>query len=221
MDQFIENFLGYKGFGPPFDSQKVPIEKINKFKNHLPDKLLEYWQTYGWSGYAKGLFWTVDPGEWEDELEEWIGDTPFMEQDAYHVIGRTAFGELILWGKKTGQSLKVVTSWGMIFPRFDLQNFARDGADKALQLFFSSSSRNGFDHNDDQGKPLFERALKKLGTLDYRTMYGFVPALALGGSPKLENLQKLDAHVHLSILSQSTERKIMRDIAADVRNMKK
>jgi hypothetical protein len=49
-------------------------------------------------------------------------------------------------------------------------------------------------------------------------MYGFVPMLSMGGSPKLESLQKLDAHVHLSILAQSTERQIMRDIAKDVRD---
>ena len=66
-------------------------------------------------------------------------------------------------------------------------------------------------------KPLFNRALEKLGPLDHDTMYGFVPALALSGSPKLENLQKLDAHVHLDILSQLGERRIMRDIAADAR----
>lgn len=47
-------------------------------------------------------------------------------------------------------------------------------------------------------------------------MYGFVPALVMGGSPKLENLQKLDAHVHLDILAQMGEKKIMRDIGAEV-----
>jgi hypothetical protein len=39
----------------------------------------------------------------------------------------------------------------------------------------------------------------------------------LGGSPRLENLQKLDAHVHLSILAQSTKIQIMRDINDDAR----
>ena len=56
MDQFMENFLGYEGFAPPFASRKVPEAKIEKFRGRLPDKLLEYWQAYGWCGYAKGLF---------------------------------------------------------------------------------------------------------------------------------------------------------------------
>ena len=219
MDQFMKNFLDYEGFGPPFASCSVPRAKIEQFRGRLPDKLLEYWQEYGWCGYAKGLFWTVDPDEWEDELETWLGDTPFIESDAYYVIRRTAFGGLILWGEKTGQSIKVNTAWGMIFPSFNEAEFKKDGPDLSLQLFFSSFSKDRIDLLDEDGGRLFERALKKLGPLDHDTMYGFVPALALGGGPKLENLQKLDVHVHLNILSQLTERKIMRDIAADARAM--
>lgn len=218
MDEYMEDFLGYAQFGPLFARRDVPPEKIAKFRGKLPDKLLEYWQVYGWCGYAQGLFWTVDPDEWEDELDAWIGDTEFMERDAYYVIARTAFGELILWGEKTGQSLKVMTAYGMIFPHFDEKEFQEDGPDLTLQLFFASTSRRSYDMNDADGKPLFDRALAKLGVLDHNTMYGFVPALPLGGEPKLEHLQKLDAHVHLDILSQMAEPTIMRDIAKDVRD---
>ena len=87
-----------------------------------------------------------------------------------------------------------------------------------MQLFFGSISRKSFDTNDENEKPLFERALAKLGPLDHDTMYGFVPALALGGKAMLDNLQKLDAHVHLNIIAQVTERQIMRDIAKDARD---
>jgi hypothetical protein len=218
MDRFIERFLNDKKFGPAISSRPVPTEKIEKYKGKLPDKLLDYWQAYGWCGYAGGLLWTVDPDEWDNELEDWIGDTEFMEQDAYHVIARTAFGELILWGERTGQSLKVLTAWGMIFPSFDEEEFAADGPDLTLQLFFSSSSKDAYDTKDENGAPLFDRALGKLGVLDHDTMYGYVPALGLGGKAMLDNLQKLDAHVHLNIIAQATERQIMRDIAKDARD---
>jgi hypothetical protein len=213
MDQFMENFLGFEGFGPPISRRDVPPEKIEKFRGKLPDKLLEYWQVYGWCGYAKGLLWTVDPDEWDDTLEDWIGDTPFMEKDAYYVIARSAFGGLVFWGTHTGQSLQVTTPYGWVYPSFDPEAFARRGPDKELQLFFSSASRSAFDLNDPEEKPLFERALEKLGPLDHDTLYGFVPALALGGEPRLERLQKLDAHVHLNILSQLVELQVMPDLA--------
>jgi hypothetical protein len=213
VDKYMQNFLEYEQFGPPIQPRPVPPEKLERFRGALPDKLLEYWQHYGWCGYAKGLFWTVDPDEWEDELEAWIGDTPFMERDAFYVIGRTAFGELILWGNSTGQSLKIVPAFGAAYPAFNQERYQKNGPDFAIQLFFSSSSRELFDIEDEQGQPIFERAIEKLGPLDHDTMYGFVPALALGGKPSLDRLQKLDAHVHLSILSQVTELKVMADVA--------
>ncbi|KAA0079283.1 DUF1851 domain-containing protein [Paraburkholderia sp. T12-10] len=218
MDQFMENFMGFKGFGPSLAKRDVPQEKIEKFRGKLPDQLLNYWQEYGWCGYADGLFWTVDPDEWEDALDAWIGDTEFMERDAYYVIGRTAFGELILWGETTGQSLKILTAYGMIFPSFDAEEFKEDGPDLTVRLFFSSCTKEGFDLLDKERNPLFNRALEKLGRLDHDTMYGFVPALALGGESTLDRLQKLDAHVHLDIISQMSERHVMRDIGRDARN---
>jgi hypothetical protein len=44
-------------------------------------------------------------------------------------------------------------------------------------------------------------------------MYGFVPALALGGEASLDRLQKLKAQAHLDILSQVTELQVMADVA--------
>jgi hypothetical protein len=211
-------FLNDEGFGPAIERQDVPPEKIEKFRGKLPDKLLEYWQQYGWCGYANGLLWTVDPDEWEGELESWIGDTSFMEQDSFYVIARSAFGELVLWGTKTGQSLKVVPIYGGIFPAFDIEKFQRRGPDKALQLFFGSASRDVYDLNDDNKCSLFDQALAKLGPLDHGTMYGFVPALALDGRVSVDRLQKLDAHVHLDILSQVTERQIFADVAQAIKN---
>lgn len=213
MGRFIETFLSDEGFGPAIDHRSVHAEKLEKFRDKLPDKLFEHWQLYGWCGYAKGLFWTVDPDEWEDELDAWIGDTPFMEQDSFYVIARSAFWELILWGTNTGQSLKVVPIYGGIFPSFDAEKFQRRGPDKALQLFFGSASRATYDLEDDNKQSLFEQALKKLGPLSHDTVYGFVPVLALGGDLTVDRLQKLEAHVHLDILSQVAERQVFDDVA--------
>lgn len=214
MDRFFDNFYNFEKFGPAIDARKPTNHALHKYQGRLPNKLLEYWQLYGWCGYANGLFWIVDPSEWEDILDAWIGETPFCEMDAYHVIARSAFGDLFLWGEKTGASLHIISPWGMIFPPFQPDLFEKWGPDLSLQLFFSSNSRDSMNMKDHLNKPLFERALKKLGPLDHNTMYGFVPALALSGKPQLEHLQKLDAKVHLEILAQITPRRIMQDIVA-------
>ncbi|WP_406610081.1 GAD-like domain-containing protein [Agarivorans sp. JK6] len=211
MDKYFSNFYDYEEFGPAEKSQHVPIETINKFKGKLPDKLLEYWQKYGWCSYAKGLFWTVNPEEWEPVLEAWIGNTEFMEKDAYHIIARSAFGELLFWGENTGHSLSINPIYGLVFPSFNT-SYERAKEDLELQLFFSSSSKDEFDIEDDSEEPMFDEALEVLGELEPDTMYGFVPALALGGQAKLENLQKVSAIEHLVILAGLSEKKVMLDV---------
>lgn len=46
----------------------------------------------------------------------------------------------------------------------------------------------------------FERARSKLGALEPHEIYGFEPAIVLGGKVLLENLAKVHATVHLTLL---------------------
>jgi hypothetical protein len=80
------------------DKRYVPLSSIERYRGKLPDQLLAYWEENGWCGYADGLFWTVNPQDYEAALEAWIGDTPLMEEDSYYVIARSAFGDLYLFG---------------------------------------------------------------------------------------------------------------------------
>ena len=73
------------------------------------------------------------------------------------------------------------------------------------------------DQKDDLETPLFDRALKALGPLARDEMYGFEPALALGGKADLRNLRKVKAVEHLVMLAQLGELQIMRDIVKDAK----
>ena len=65
-------------------------------------------------------------------------------------------------------------------------------------------SRNTYHIDADRpGYPsLFEEALDLIGPLKLGQCYGFFPALALGGSEKIENVQIVDAKVHFNLLAQ-------------------
>jgi len=200
MDEDFEFFL--KQMGPAIQRRHVPPSSIDRFRGKLPDQLLAYWEEHGWCGYADGLFWTVDPQEYEPVLEAWIGDTPFMEKDAYHVIARSAFGKLYFWGERTGDSLKVMAPAAYCIPRESI--FQNDRLEFALRLFFSNRDREENNFAD-----LFSPALHKLGQLKHDEMYGFVPALALGGSSELSHLQKVKAVEHLVLLAQLAPLEVM------------
>lgn len=67
---------------------------------------------------------------------------------------------------------------------------------------FLGISASACDLKDESGDPLFKRALAMLGPLEPDEIYGFEPAIVLGGKMQLENLAKLDLDVHLTILRQ-------------------
>lgn len=200
MDEYFEVFL--EDLGPPIHKRHVPSASIERYRGKLPDQLLAYWQEHGWSGYADGLFWTVNPQEYEPVLDAWIGDTPFMEKDAYHIIARSAFGQLYFWGERTCDSLKVFAPGSFCFPRES--KYQNGDHERGLGMFFCKRSREENDFDS-----MFATALKQLGPLEHDEMYGFVPALALGGPSDVEHLQKVKAVEHLVFLAQLAPLEIM------------
>ena len=192
MDENFEYFL--EKMGPAIEKRYVPPTSIERYRGKLPNQLLSYWEEHGWCGYADGLFWTVDPQEYEPALEAWIGDTQFMEQDAYHVIARSAFGDLYFWGEKTGSSLKIFAPGSYCIPS---TRVITENKDLEMQWFFSGLSRKGNDF-----EKMFAPGLKKLGRLKPDEMYGLVPALLIGGNATLDHLQKVKAVEHLVLLAQ-------------------
>ncbi|KPW33604.1 hypothetical protein ALP45_01127 [Pseudomonas coronafaciens pv. atropurpurea] len=98
MDEHYASFLN--DFNPTTDRQKAPRSSIDQHEKKLPAQLLEYWKEYGWCGYADGIFWTVNPQEYETLLSHWLSETNLPRNDNYYVITRSAFG-IFLYGVKS------------------------------------------------------------------------------------------------------------------------
>jgi len=197
MDPHFAAFL--EEFGPAIDRRDATLSTVDQYRGVLPEQLLAYWQEHGWCGYGRGLFWTVDPKVYEPVLEAWIGETPFMEEDAYHIIARGAFGDIYFFGARTGRKLHVVAPDARVLPP---RMPGTTDLNLSIRAFFASQTRAACEFSDAKGAPLFARALQKLGPLRHDEMYGFVPALALGGPATLDHLQKVKAVEHLALLAQ-------------------
>lgn len=193
MDEAISLFI--EEMGNPISCTPVPLPAIEHYRKKLPERLLNYWEHYGWSTHAGGLFWIVNPAEYEGVVRSWLEGTAFETRDTYHVIARTAFGCLYLWGEKTGYSLKIES----VLSRYCAYELGttEDSLNRQSQLFFMNPS---IESSDFLG--FFSRTRKKLGPLNSDEMYGFTPALMLGGSEILENLTKVKIIEHLIFLSQ-------------------
>lgn len=195
MDDFFACFL--EEFAPEIGRQKAPDSSMVLYRRRLPEQLLQYWNEHGWSGYANGLFWTVNPQEYEAVLGHWLTDTEFNGLENYHVIARSAFGVLYVWGEKSGYCLTISCPMARYSSR--VSRFTGLKMDFGVKAFFSGMNASSNDFGD-----MFEAAVEKLGRLKPDEMYGFVPALALGGPIEFNNLQKVKTIEHLEFLSQLT-----------------
>ena len=190
-----EMFLGFLAeFGQATSRQEVPQSSIQRYSGILPDRLLDYWQEHGWSGYGDGLFWTVNPQEYEPILEPWLSASGLKMDEKHFVIARSAFGELYVWGARSGLLLTVSSYLG----RYSHLNLEQT-IDLNTQIGAFFYMRN---LTDDRLDGLFDEALARLGSLKPDEVYGFVPALALGGSLTVDNLQKVKIIEYLEFLSQ-------------------
>ncbi len=199
MDKDFEEFI--EDFGQPTTSRKAKKSQIEKYRGKLPDKLLEYWGDIGFCGFLDGLFWIVDPSDYESMLEDWIGDTEIIKEDDYYVIARSGFGELFVWGTKTGNHYTISPYKGWIFQEDGDANKIQNGeVDDAMQFFFFVQKIKNLDLTDKNDKPLFEKAVKKFGALKENEVFSFEPAPLLGGSITFNNINKVDLQIYSSIL---------------------
>ena len=205
-DEDLELFI--EELGEPTQYRSVSLAELEAYRGVLPDKLLEYWQEVGWSGFADGLFWLVNPADYDHLVDIWLEDTPFPTIDRYRVIGRNAFGKLYLWGERTNQSFTLnCPMHAIIAVENKIRKFAKD-SETAIQTFFAMSDKKRYDIEDIHDKQLFPQALKKLGPLKANEVYGFEPALIAGGNLSVDNLALLNLDIHLTILRQMAPPKI-------------
>ncbi|MDR1890300.1 MAG: DUF1851 domain-containing protein [Zoogloeaceae bacterium] len=203
----------FSEMGNPFASEPASEATLKKFRGKLPDRLLAFWRAHGFCGFKEGLFWITNPEDYEPALEAWFSDTPALQEDNYYVIARNAFGELYLWGTHTGARYELMSpSMGWLYNNQNMrdEHDIRNGkADWLLSVFLALCAPDQEDTDDQNGKPLFERAVRKLGSPAANEMFAFTPALALGGVKNLSSLSKVDIHIHLDLLSQMVERHML------------
>ncbi|OTA20399.1 GAD-like domain protein [Xenorhabdus beddingii] len=133
----------------------------------------------------------------------WLEDTPFESIDSYHAIARNGFGKLYLCGEVTGLNLTIDCIFNTIFYSKERSYKKEKGKlDREISSFFGIKSNDGLDLKGNTKKGFFSCAVEKYGPLNENEIFGFEPAIILGGEIKLENVRKLDMHIHLDILRQ-------------------
>jgi hypothetical protein len=193
-DAYFERFLAR--FSPQDAQREVPASTFKRYSGRLPAQLLCYWRDFGWGRYGDGLFWIVNPQEYESALHDWLRGTWFEGKDIFHVIAVSAFGEMWIWGEVFGYSINLSSQESQAIA---LHDFKAPVANLESQVghFFATRKPQNLDFYD-----FFKESSDKLGQLCQGQMYGFVPALALGGMREIKNIEKVSAIEYLTLLAE-------------------
>lgn len=177
----------------------VPDGLLEEFTGKLPGFLLELWQQHGFGSWANGLYNLCNPHEFDGLLSQvFHADADFSHKDC-HVFAYSAFGELHVWSERHW-----VTKIDLLHGTLSCPNLIDTARKKNADanMLFALVIRESLNAYDDDDKPLFARARKRLGDLEPGECYGFFPALAMGGAPKLENIKRVKALEHFLFLAQ-------------------
>lgn len=191
-----------------------PGPQHEALRTTVPSELFAIWQEFGFCGLDQGRIWLTDPLVWQDAADAFTETLDLaMGTDEWIPLVRSAFGDLRLWGPRTGPSLWIVPALGEVTPsdNSDLMATSDDGMVSSLVMGLDRRAFPLYDADTD--RPLFEECLAKLGPVDADTMYTFVPVVPLGGRTTVETAVIEKAVPHLMLLASLQGSEVRGDLA--------
>lgn len=156
---------------------------INKYKGIVPDEMIEFWGKYGFGSLVNGYLKSVNPEEFKEVLLE--GSVRYQNSV---VLFSTSMGDLIIWSDNYVRMLNF--RYGVvetILFKFD--------------FFFQNVADEYFRDKYMKWVP-YAQVVSLYGLPKYNECFGYVPLLGIGGTEKVENLEKVKLMEHLQIIIQ-------------------
>jgi len=120
------------------------------------------------------------------------------------VFARSAFGVLYVWASGKGKLMDIDPNQNTINLYSDVDNdkLSKEVENRKISSFWAGKRLKHMELMDKDWKPLFEKALQKLGPLKVDEMYGWKHHIAIGGERSLDNLDKVNIFVYHNIANQ-------------------
>ena len=185
-----ENFSSL--FPASYNCTVAPDALIDKYSAKLPAYLIDLWKSSGLGKYRDGLIELVNPEDYEEVLQTWLGKA----NANYVPFAISAFGELFYYRKLTETDEDVCM--------IDIQYRKIDVLTWDLTAFFEDYLVDDYNRDFWLREKLFNEAISKNGKLENSEVYTFVPVLAFGGAEDIEYLQKGKADVYQHLVFSMT-----------------
>jgi hypothetical protein len=195
-------------FGEPTPRRAISTDHLNELRHILPTELVDFLVVYGECSMAEGRIQVCDPILYAGLSNHILGTDRDFGKHASYLFCYTSFGRLSFWNKTFG--LHTVYLYEGLVSCAALSNGLLNDplAHRGITVPFGITV-DDLDNVDDSGKKMFARAKKRLGPLEVGECYGFFPLLGLGGPRKVEQLRRVRALEHFSMVAQTTDLRLI------------
>jgi hypothetical protein len=171
----------------PVKVSEIDSESLETYEPLLPQEINYLLKEFGVAHFLGGFFWTVDPQEYKEILDEIYVPlkTPAI------CFARDAFGGLYVW-----------EDFSIIY--IDIRFGYSKVVGRKPSVFFNGIMTDWGYFSKEVKEKNFEEAKMEFGLPNEDECYGYFPLLALGGAEKVENIQIVKIREHLSLIAQTT-----------------
>jgi hypothetical protein len=189
-----------KKFGPI--TKNIPIDDVSKeeIRKKFPPEFTQFISEFGIGMWLDGRFQFCNPLEFQSIMNIILQGDPDFQPEHTSMFGYSAFGKIMAWNRTQG-------FLGVSLPRL-WASARRPGKIPDVTILSSLMGIGDFNYgdwreDDTDGKTfLFERVRKAHGPLQLGEVYGFFPALELGGRAHVKTARRVKALEHFAILAQ-------------------
>jgi hypothetical protein len=115
-------------WGEPTDTREVPDAVIDKYRQILPANVIHYWETEGFCQFHQGMFFSVNPDDWQFVVDAWIEGTPYTQFGRFYALTRSAFGKITLYNEKIGATTTIDAFLSSVYSyQLELVNQKKEG----------------------------------------------------------------------------------------------
>ncbi|HEM3542375.1 T6SS immunity protein Tdi1 domain-containing protein [Streptococcus suis] len=166
----------------------MPSDIIEKYRNKVPEFMINFWKEYGIATGFNGYLKSVNP----DSFKYFIENTFILGEDCIPLFV-TGFGDVITLTKFNGE-------YNVIYIVKYKDGYAQAmlGANKFFFKFLSDS----YFLSKYFELEFYREAICSFGELEYSECFTFVPLLALGASKNVKYLEKGGIAEYLMLITE-------------------
>jgi hypothetical protein len=188
--------------GEPKHASRMTTAAAASYADRVPEALIRFWVEHGRGAYLDGMYWICDPAPFDPLLQLIFKDDPEFDPAEMTVVAYTAFGSLKVWHRRR-RKVNVELLFGQVFnPPESSWHDAKTGL--PFSENFSVSNFVGILRSEytPEERTFLAAAIAAHGALGVGEVYGFFPALRLGGTYAVKTLRRVNAIEHFMFLAR-------------------